>query len=288
MERLNNALHAQVQKLGALTIGFDEVKAAHDASPCSGDVPCLTRLGARLGARQVLAGRVGKADGQMQIALQVVEVGSGTRRREVQQSVPINVPVDEAETRVRALAMEALAMDRWMRSAPLVVNAPVSGAEVLVDGVHQGTTPLFGPLGLAPGRREVEVRMEGLTSWHGFVDLKFDTPITIALEVQDQALVRNRSARERPSLRAAPRSTARPPWLVATGAGLATLGVASSVGAVVAWGVAADTHERVYSGRQLALVDDHQTAVTAYAVLMPTAVGAVVVGSALLAYTLLE
>lgn len=282
MERLNRALRDQVEKLGAVTVGHDQVREAHAASPCGGDVACLTRLGAALGARNVLAGHVGVAGGHMHIALQVVEVGSGTQRR----AVHLRVPVGEAEARVRALAVEALAMDAYVQSAALVVKTPLAGAEVLVDGVPQGATPLFDPIMLPPGRRDVEVRHVGFKSWRSFVDVAFDETTTLSLEAREGALV-PAAARAQAPAAPVPQNPLRTTLAVA-GAGVTAAGLVAGVGAAVAWGVAAETRARVYERGQLSLLDDHQTAVTAWSVFLPAAIVAVTVGGGLVGASLME
>jgi hypothetical protein len=86
--------------------------------------------------------------------------------------------------------MKLLAPDVYNRSGALLVDAGASGAEVIVDGVMRGTTPLFGPIdGLPPGRRDVEVKLAGTKSWRGFVDVGFDEAYRLDLAVKDGALV---------------------------------------------------------------------------------------------------
>lgn len=276
LDKLNAALRAQVDKLELPAVSHDEVKAAHDQAPCDADVTCLARLGQSVGARRVLAGSVGVAADEVHIALKVIDVASGTESKPLEDTAP----ADQAEKRLQATALKLLDPERYNASGSLVVKLALSGAEVVVDGMPRGTTPLFGPVDqLPPGRRDVEVRYAGLKSWRGFVDVPFDEPVRLELAEKAGALVE--VPRGDAPTTAAPAPTALPALTLA-GGGLLAVGAVAFVGAAVAYVLGEQAYVKAHDDRQLDFADDAQAAWTAQAILFPVAVVGIAAGAGLL------
>lgn len=281
LDKLNAALRAQVDKLEVAAVSHDEVKAAHDKAPCDADVACLARLGQSLGARRVLTGSVGVAADEVHIALKVIDVASGTESKPLEDTAP----ADQAEKRLRATALKLLDPERYNASGSLMVKLALAGAEVVVDGVPRGTTPLFGPVdGLPPGRRDVEVRYAGKKSWRGFVDVPFDDPLHIELAEKDGALVEvphGNASSTPPAV-----SDKGSPVLALAGGGLLAAGVLAGIGGGVAYVIAEDAYVKAHDQRQPELAAGADAAWITQAVLLPVAIAAIAGGGGLLMFGL--
>lgn len=274
--RLDAAIRDQVDALGVPLISHDVVREAHALAPCEAQRACLMRLGATLGARRVLAGRVRMGGGALWATMKVVDVASGTEGRPIEEQVPL----DQAARRLRAVAVKLLDPQRYNESGAVVVALALPGADVVIDGSPRGSTPLFGPIDrLPPGRREVEVRYAGLKSWHGFIDVPFDRAQRLDLSTKDGAIVITEKE-QGPPVQAAEveRGFSAWTWL---GVGVVGLGAAAGVASGVAWAVGETAYARAHDEQRLDLVEDAAAAWNVQALLMPVAIGGLAGGLAL-------
>ncbi|HEY4223986.1 MAG TPA: PEGA domain-containing protein, partial [Myxococcota bacterium] len=273
LEKLDHALADEVKALAIDSIAHDDVLRAN--KECNGDAKCLVNIGKDVHAGRVLAGSVGMAGDELHISLKVVDV---VLAMEV-GAVDDQCPADQAEQRVRAATMKLLAPDKYNTSGAILVSTPLAGAEIVVDGVKRGTTPLFGPVdGLAPGRRDVEVRYPGKTTWHGFVDVGIDEPERLDIVDKDGVLTQVPHA---PKTAAPVESGSGLSPFVYVGVGVAALGVVALAGAGFAYSDAAESEAAFRLKPNSADKDRNQDAVLAYGILLGSGVGAVVVGAGL-------
>ncbi len=133
------------------------------------ETACAARLGALAGVAAVVivvprpaaapaAGAAAAAPNRaFDVELLLVDVA---RQGEVASVRTRGVPWDgAAQPDLDDAVVRLVAPDRWV--GVVDVKAVEAGAEVRIDGVRVGTTPLPGPIPVAPGAHSVEVRAAG-------------------------------------------------------------------------------------------------------------------------------
>ncbi len=291
LEHLDHALRGELSDLGIDVAGRDKVKAAM-SSPCEGQLDCLVRVGAAVGASEIVTGSAGLAGDELHVTLKLIDVGLKIERK----SLDAAAPADQAERRVRETAMKLVRPERYNQSGSIELNTPLQGADIVVDGVPRGRTPLFGPLeGLAPGRREVEVRYAGAKTWHGFIDVAFDQPYQLDVVLKDGAVAQvphgtavSVAVPDHPRPGKA-KSPQRIPVLAVVGAGVGVAGVAALVGAGFAFASASDAFQKGHDQGEASsgVINQNLTMSVAYYALLAAGVGALGGGATLAAVSLL-
>lgn len=283
LARLDGAVRERAGATGARLADAAAVTRALGERPCAGDAACLSALGKRLSATGVVAGSVGVAGDTLTIALKVVDVASGVETRTEQGKAPL----DQAEAQVRALAFKLLDPAGYNASGAVFVDLGMPGATIVIDGAPRGTTPLIGPIGgLPPGRRAVEVRAPGVQPWRKFLDAPVAGVARVRLVREGDRLV-ERAAGTGGEGKGSSKVAVSP--LVWAGAGAVGVGVASSVGGAVAYGVASGARDRYVAGeRGVDVLDTSRNASIAFGVLVPLAAVGVVGGVALATIGLVE
>ena len=279
LAKLDAAVRAEVRDLGV------SAAAVRPEKDCAGDVACLVAVGEKAHAVRVLAGSVGLAGDEVHLTLRLLDVGLKTELKSIDDAAP----ADQAERRIRATAMRLLAAEKYNTSGAIFVSSPLAGCEVVVDGVPRGTTPLFGPVdALAPGRREVEVRYPGKTSWRGFVDVGFDQPEHLDVAEKNGALVQ--VAHEDAVSSAGAPSPSSSAVLPLVGAGVAAVGAVGLVGAAVAYASAEDAYHRFHDQGHVsqAVLAQNGNMSVAYGILLPAGIACVAVGAGLVALSVVE
>lgn len=276
--RLDDALAGELATL--------EMNTALVASGCALEPRCLAERGRALAAARVLAGRVSLVGEQLHIALTLVDVVTAYPSR----AIEVVVAIAQAEEGLRAAASKLVAPDRYNKAASLAVNVPLTGAEVVVDGIRRGSAPMFGPVaGLAPGRRDVEVRFAGIKPWRGFIDLRFGEPHYLELHSIDGALIEVPSAAvPAPRAPSAPPSCVRP-ILLWSGIGTAALTIVSAGGALMAYDEAGVALGGRYPGHVTSNdVDDNRAALLAFGSLATVAIVSAVASVAFVVSSLVD
>jgi hypothetical protein len=276
--RLDAALARELRALPDVT-----VVDARGEPACDGEAACLRALGQKLGAARVLAGSLGRADDELNIALKIVTVADTAEPRTVHD----NAPLDRAELRLRASVIKLVRPDQFNASGSILAVVPLAGAEIFVDGALRGTTPLFGPVdGLPPGRREVEVRHPDAKAWRGFLDLRFGEPARIELAVVDGAL--REVVESPPPGEITPQAPASPNVLLWSGVGVAVVGAALGVGAIVAYDATLDAGRRLVEERTQDRQDEYREIAALCGTLTVASVVALAAGGGLIAFSLVE
>ena len=123
---------------------------------CGTGAGCLSGLGELAGIKFVIAGEVSLVEGRTTTRLMLLETASKNTvsRADVDSGgLPGKALMDE-------LAVAMFSPERYIGTIDL--TAPVTGAEVLIDGRKVGLTPLVGPLADIPaGEHLVEVKKPG-------------------------------------------------------------------------------------------------------------------------------
>ena len=164
---------------------LDRIKRARrpELRTCDGEARCLAELGRLVGADYAVYGEVGGLGTAQVIYLVLIDVTAG---REIRTTVlelgGARPPADEA----RAAATRLLLPARY-RGA-LVVDTPVKGASIYIDGELVARTP-SGPVELAVGDHALRVTHPEFRDFVRFVDIEFDRTERIPVELKPYAEV---------------------------------------------------------------------------------------------------
>jgi hypothetical protein len=132
-------------------------------------VECIVQIGGIAAVDLVLAGIVAPREGGIQLDLLIVDVGSSAPRGRTQVLL-------HADPALRAVDVEGglaavLRTEVWRGTVFLQVDRP--GAQVVVDGIARGFTPMKRPLSLSPGRHELFVGLEGFRAHRESLDVTY-------------------------------------------------------------------------------------------------------------------
>jgi hypothetical protein len=123
---------------------------------CALDARCLAREGAALGVDRIVGGRLTQQGGSYRVALVQADAATGGRLGGVERDIPVASRRLQKDVAAAAPALLAGAEDA---TGVLEVVTDAPGAEVAIDDVHAGTTPLR--RAVKPGRHKVKVSREG-------------------------------------------------------------------------------------------------------------------------------
>jgi hypothetical protein len=142
-----------------------------DLVACAGTGSCVARIGKRLAVAEVLL--VGVSEfGDVILTLQRVDVGRGRVVNRIAEALePGAAPDDQAIGRYLKRLMPGSDFIRW---GEIRIDANVDGADVLVDNLPRGRTPLP-PLRLrAPATYEIQVEKKGYVPFGASVRVPAD------------------------------------------------------------------------------------------------------------------
>lgn len=142
------------------------------------------------------------------------------------RSVAVGVPED------RVAAIRGL-LDRARRLvAAAAVKVNIAGAEILVDGLPVGRSPLSGEIFVDPGKRTIEARLSPYAPAKKVFDFQRATTIPVELELVLTAPTASASASASVAPSAPPVVTATPKSMVPIGVGVAAAAAGLGVGIV--------------------------------------------------------
>jgi hypothetical protein len=120
-------------------------------------IECIVQLGGIAAVDVVLAGLVAPRDGAVVLDLLAVDVGSGALRGRTQTLLSTEPRARKQEIEGALAAL--LRPEVWRGFLRIGVDRP--GAQVVVDGIARGFTPMQRPLPLSPGPHQVFIGLEG-------------------------------------------------------------------------------------------------------------------------------
>jgi len=152
---------------------------------CGGETACLAKIGKALGVDKLITGVIGALGEDYTYDLKLINVAK------VQEEIRINGELSGREDQlipaIRAALYKLMAPDQLIGS--VLVEVPVQGAEVLVDGKPAGVTPLDKPIGnLRPGSHRLEIRKPGLTAFQGDVPVRFQQTTRVKVDLDSSAV----------------------------------------------------------------------------------------------------
>ena len=114
-----------------------------DIARCSGEVVCTAKLGARIGADEVLLVGISQL-GDLVLALQRIDVETRALSSQLSAVVPEGREISDEQ--IDGWLHQLYPPEAFKRYGLISVKANVSGARVLLNGVDRGATPLEGKL----------------------------------------------------------------------------------------------------------------------------------------------
>jgi hypothetical protein len=141
----------------------------HDPLQCGAEVKCLAQLGSEASARYVIAIGIGVVTGDYPVSVTLVDVAN--EKVVAHQSTLSHVKPDWSDV-LRDLLGQVMPEGTLRFSSRIAVTADAFNAEVLVDDVLVGTTPLDHPLPVAPGSHRVRLQKEGYQPYSTSVDVE--------------------------------------------------------------------------------------------------------------------
>jgi hypothetical protein len=184
-----------------------------EVARCDGETRCLSMVGRRLGAREVLLLAVSQL-GDVVMALQRIDVGSQRVLGRYADSIVSGQTVDEA--RMLGWLQQLYPPETFKRYGQIRISTDVSGAQVYVNAKARGKTPLPAPLQvLAPGNYRLLIEKDKFVPFQASIRVMPDTLVEVTAPLP-------REGKESPWYRR---------WYV-------WAGITAGVAAVVATGVA--------------------------------------------------
>jgi len=184
VERLESMLHAAVAKLPAVKLQpraetLLTIKQTADAAkPCSDDT-CLARIGTACNVEKLVYGTVASLGQAYVLDLKLIDVRTGLLER--RQSTSLSGEQAVLIEGIRGVATQLIAPELYLGAIELKLAKP--GAEVFVDGVSVGTTPLPPLDRITPGKHALKIVLQGYKDFDRFVEVQLGrtTVVNVAL-----------------------------------------------------------------------------------------------------------
>jgi hypothetical protein len=184
---LTQVLGTELKRVpGASVISRDDIQAmlqmqADKARLGCDDASCLAEIGGALGVEKLVVGSVGRMSGSYLISLRLISVKTTHVENRITESY--TGTEDQLIRAVRHAGRSLMGVVDGASGA-LAVGTAQDGADILVDGVLKGSTPLRPVDGVKPGPHAVTVRRSGYLEWSG--DVYVDPADTTVLFVNLQ------------------------------------------------------------------------------------------------------
>lgn len=155
-----------------------------EVARCAGETTCLSRVGERLGAREVLLLAVSQL-GDVVLALQRIHVPEQKVAARFADSLGADKPVDEA--RVMGWLQQLYPPETFKRYGQIHITTDVQGAQVYVNAKARGQTPLAAPLQvLAPGSYRLLVEKDRYLPFQATLSVMPDTTVEVTALLQSE------------------------------------------------------------------------------------------------------
>lgn len=148
----------------------DAVAANPKLAGCTAEPSCLAPLARALHVTRVVAGNVGGLADSYVVNLKLAD-DNGRELRRV--TATLSGSPEELIDEIRVAAVRLVAPERLVGNIAILSDVP--GANVMLDGVDVGKTPLAGPLvNLPTGVHKLAVEREGFSSFAEDVPVRFE------------------------------------------------------------------------------------------------------------------
>jgi hypothetical protein len=148
---------------------------------CAGDPACVAKVGQQLQVDEVILVGISQL-GDVIVALQRISVASRAVEGRIADALPPEVePTDEV---LLGYLKRLLPPENFRRFGAIRVRANVLGAEVLIDGLVRGVTPLAALKVDAPHRYRLKVRKPGYLDFTASLEVQPDGVVEVTPEIQ--------------------------------------------------------------------------------------------------------
>lgn len=155
-----------------------------DLSACGGQAGCVAKIGAKLGAAEVLLVGVGEF-GDVILTLQRIDVTSGRAVGRVAEALAAGARPDDSQ--LAGWLERVLPPGDFDRFGVIRIAASVSGAEVAVGGRARGRTPLAPVRVPAPAHYDIVVAKPGFVDFRASVAVPPDAEVVVRAELSPQS-----------------------------------------------------------------------------------------------------
>jgi hypothetical protein len=178
------AASASVDVISLVDARRKEVRIDAQVARCSGDASCIAGLGGALGASEVLLVGVSQL-GDLVLSLQRIDVAKGQVAARLAESVGQDDSVADAQ--IQGWLKRLFPPDWFKRFGRIRVVSDTDGAEVSLDGVSQGVTPVGELRVRAPASYKVTLHKAGFAPFEAGIDLLPDATIEVRASLQRTA-----------------------------------------------------------------------------------------------------
>jgi hypothetical protein len=198
VDQLQRILRVELQRVVGKELPSEravaEVAAANPKlAACTADPACLAPLAKALHVTRVVAGNVGGLADSYVVNLKLVD-DTGRELRRV--SATLSGSPEELIDEVRVAAFRLVAPERLVGSIAILSDVP--GANVMLDGVDVGKTPLAGPLvNLPVGVHKLAVEREGFSGFAEDVPVRFEKTTQVVVHQTAMSKAAQRAERRR-------------------------------------------------------------------------------------------
>jgi hypothetical protein len=152
-----------------------------DVVACAGDGACVARIGAKLGAREVLL--VGVSEfGDVILTLQRIDVGDRKVSARIAES--FGQKQDPGDDDLTGYLTRLMPPSDFLRYGVIHIAANLTGAAVVVGGEDKGMTPVPAIKVKAPARYDLRVTKDGYIPFRASVDVPPDGDIAVKADLQ--------------------------------------------------------------------------------------------------------
>ncbi|MCP4503645.1 MAG: PEGA domain-containing protein [Deltaproteobacteria bacterium] len=145
------------------------------------DVSCFIELGQKLDVQQLLFANLSGEGDQIKISIVAYDISARVVEGKIESILPPGL--DAAKKRARNLVVELL--DPGSAVGSLLIRTLQPGAEVFIDGVAYGKTPLAGPIHrITEGRHLVRLRLLEHQEYEAFVQVHRGTELSLEIQLQ--------------------------------------------------------------------------------------------------------
>ncbi len=198
VDQLQRILRVEVQRVVGRELPSeravaDVVAANPKLAGCTAEPACLAPLARALHVTRVISGNVGGLADNYVVNLKLVD-DTGRELRRV--SATLSGTPDELIDEIRVAAFRLLAPERLVGNIAILSDVP--GANVMLDGVDVGKTPLAGPLtNLPTGVHKLTVEREGFSSFAEDVPVRFEKTTQVVVHQSAMSASARKAERRR-------------------------------------------------------------------------------------------
>jgi hypothetical protein len=173
----------------------DVVAANPKLAACTAEPACLAPLAKALHVTRVVSGNVGGLADSYVVNLKLVD-DTGRELRRV--TATLSGSPEELIDEVRVAAFRLIAPERLVGNIAILSDVP--GANVMLDGIDVGKTPLAGPLvNLPTGVHRLAVEREGFSSFAEDVPVRFEKTTQVVVHQNAMNAAARKAERRRRS-----------------------------------------------------------------------------------------